>query len=148
MCDYPLLSSLWRDKQRLTLSPRFFVSSWENASSYNIESAGRVRIATECKSRLAHISGTLPPRFQSFVADAQIYLDKLFDSEVKYPLVSTHGDLSENNLFVNKKTGELTGVIDVAELSFLPFGFDFYALDEIVSYLSLDGWGEHDARES
>jgi hypothetical protein len=62
----------------------------------------------------------------------------------KYPLVSTHGDFNENNLFVNKNTGELTAIIDMAELSFLPFGFDFYGLEEIVDYLSLDGWGEHD----
>ena len=124
---------------------RFFASSWDKASSCSIKPTGHARISAECKSRLAHIAGTLPPRFQSSVADAQRCMDNLFDPG--YPLVSTHGDLSENNLFVNKETGELTGVIGLAELSFLPFGLDFYGLEEIVGYLGLEGWGEHDGAQ-
>jgi len=55
-----------------------------------------------------------------------------------------HGDLSLLNILVNKDTGNLTGVIDTAGLSVLPFGFGFYTMDNIVGEWSPERWIEHD----
>lgn len=55
-------------------------------------------------------------------------------------MVPTHGDLSERNILANPATGEITGIIDWAEVGILPFGFALYGLDNLLGYLTLSGW--------
>lgn len=68
-------------------------------------------------------------------------LAALFSTE--YPLVVTHGDLSEMNILANPETGEITGIIDWAEAGIQPFGFALYVLDNILGYLTPHGWVVH-----
>ena len=56
------------------------------------------------------------------------------------PWVLTHGDLVEMNILVNKSTGALTGVIDWAEASILPFGFSLYCLENLLGWMDSRGW--------
>jgi hypothetical protein len=72
------------------------------------------------------------------VARVRENLSALFSGE--YPLVLTHGDLSERNILANPETGEITGVIDWAEAGIRPFGFALYALDSMLGCLTPDGW--------
>lgn len=66
----------------------------------------------------------------------------------EYPLVLTHGDLSEENILANPETGEITGIVDWAEASIQPFGFSLYALDNILGYQDLkQGWVFHSTAE-
>lgn len=44
------------------------------------------------------------------------------------------------NILANPKTGDITGIIDWAEARIQPFGFALYSLDNMLGYLSLDGW--------
>ncbi|KAF9453670.1 hypothetical protein P691DRAFT_799619 [Macrolepiota fuliginosa MF-IS2] len=118
----------------------FFAASWRSAPQH-IGSAERARIATDCNTRLAHLYNELPPRFLPSINHVQGHVDALFDPD--YPLVLTHGDFSEANMLVDKKNGNLTGVVDLTELSFLPFGFDLYAFDHILGDLGLHGWEDH-----
>lgn len=56
-----------------------------------------------------------------------------------FPFVLNHGDFNEVNLLINSKTGNVTGVIDWAEASVLPFGFSLYGLENIFGSMSADG---------
>ena len=99
----------------------------------------------ECTSAVTHLRNKLPSRFQETITQIQENLPSLFSGE--YPLVLTHGDLSEMNMLANPETGEIKGIIDWAEAGILPFGFALYALDHILGYLSLDGWVVYDHAE-
>jgi hypothetical protein len=58
-------------------------------------------------------------------------------------MVITHGDLSEMNILADPRTGEITGIIDWAEAGIQPFGFALYALDNLLGYLTPNGWVTH-----
>jgi len=62
-------------------------------------------------------------------------------------LVLTHGDFSERNILANPTTGEITGIIDWAEVGILPFGFALYGLDNLLGYLSPSRWVFHDTAD-
>lgn len=47
------------------------------------------------------------------------------------------------NILANPSTGEITGIIDWAEVSIQPFGFALYALDNMLGYLTPTGWVAH-----
>ncbi|KAI0426090.1 hypothetical protein F5Y09DRAFT_76636 [Xylaria sp. FL1042] len=121
---------------------KFFVRSLQVAqNSISIGPKERGRIYSACLARLENLWTTLP-KFRSAVEHVRNHIDTFFNPHTGYPLVPVHGDLSSLNILVNKTTGNLTGVIDLAELSFLPFGFDFYAVDNIVGEWSPNGWTE------
>lgn len=52
----------------------------------------------------------------------------------------THGDLNEMNILAGPESGEITGVVDWAEASFQPFGFELYALDSCLGSMGPEGW--------
>ena len=62
-------------------------------------------------------------------------------------MVITHGDLSQMNILADPRTGEITGIIDWAEAGIQPFGFALYSLDNILGYLTLNGWVVHSSAE-
>jgi hypothetical protein len=62
-------------------------------------------------------------------------------------MVPTHGDFSERNILANPTTGEITGIIDWAEVGILPFGFALYGLDNLLGYLTPNGWVFHDTAD-
>lgn len=125
------------------LAPRFFIKSLQVAQrSISIGPDERGPIIRSCLDRLDHLHETLPDRFRPAVEYVQNRADEIFSLHTSYPWVPVHGALSLLNLLVNRETGNLRGVIDLAELSFLPFGFDFYVIDNIVGEWSPQGWTE------
>lgn len=87
---------------------------------------------------LRRLSDALPSRFDPFVAQVQGILPMLRSGE--HPVVLTHGDLNETNILVDPISGEITGIVDWAEASFLPFGFALYALDTTLGDMGRQGW--------
>jgi hypothetical protein len=122
---------------------RFFAESWQKRC--RPEASAVSADLEDCSSSFDYLSRSLPSRFQNAVARVQKKLPALFSGE--YPLVLTHGDLSERNILVNPETGEITGIIDWAEAGIRPFGFALYALDSIVGYLTPDRWVFHESAE-
>ncbi|KAI1774177.1 hypothetical protein F4818DRAFT_419144 [Hypoxylon cercidicola] len=122
---------------------RFFAQSWKNSSPSDPSTMSE--LLEDCYSSFGYISSNLPTRFQETISQVQGVLPTLFSGG--YPLVITHGDLSEMNILANPRTGEITGIIDWAEAGIQPFGFALYALDNILGYLTPNGWGFHDTAE-
>ncbi|KAK4240146.1 hypothetical protein C8A03DRAFT_42274 [Achaetomium macrosporum] len=122
---------------------RFFAQSWQGRSHSDPDAI--TADLENCHSSFSYLSSNLPSRFQKTIARIKENLSALFSGE--YPLVLTHGDLSERNILANPETGEVTGIIDWAEAGILPFGFTLYALDHMLGYLTLDGWVFHDTAE-
>lgn len=122
---------------KLIINNRFFTQSWKNCSRLD---RNAISVITEtCNVSFDDLS--LPAELQQTVRQVQDNLPSLFSG--KYPLVVTHGDLSEMNILADPKTGEITGIIDWAEASIQPFGFALYALDNIIGYLTPGGWVFH-----
>ncbi|KAK8038418.1 hypothetical protein PG994_015185 [Apiospora phragmitis] len=122
---------------------KFFAQSWQY--SVSPDTTYRSRISEDCHSDFTYLSSSLPSRFQDTMGRLRKSLPALFSGE--YPLVVTHGDLSEKNILADPKTGEITGIIDWAEASIQPFGFALYALDSILGYLSPNGWVFYDTAD-
>lgn len=89
---------------------------------------------------------TLPSHFYPFVAQIRGILPMLCSGE--HSVVLTHGNLNETNNLVDPISGEITGVIDIAEASFLPFGFALYALDNTLGDMGREGWKYFDNADS
>ncbi|KAH6634521.1 hypothetical protein B0J18DRAFT_22484 [Chaetomium sp. MPI-SDFR-AT-0129] len=122
---------------------RFFAQSWQNGSRPEPKS---ISVTFEdCCSSFDYLSRTLPSRFQNLITQVKDSLPALFSED--YPLVLTHGDFSERNILANPTTGEITGIIDWAEVGILPFGFMLYGLDNLLGYLTPDGWVFYDATD-
>ncbi|CAK7229339.1 hypothetical protein SCUCBS95973_007187 [Sporothrix curviconia] len=95
-----------------------------------------------CRARLDALPRSLPDHLLPLVTQVREQIDGLFDEA--YPITLTHGDLSELNLLVDEHSGALTGVVDWAEASFLPFGFALYALEHALGAMYLTGWAYHE----
>lgn len=85
-----------------------------------------------------NLTDTLPHRFRCHAAQAEKHLPLLRAGE--FPVVLTHGDLNEMNILVGPDSGSMTGVVDWAEASMLPFGFALYAMDNALGYMGPSGW--------
>ncbi len=99
----------------------------------------------DCCSSFDYLGRNLPSRFQNAITQVRDSLPTLFSGE--HPFVPTHGDLSERNILANPTTGEITGIIDWAEVGTLPFGFALYGLDNLLGYLTLSGWVFYDTAD-
>ncbi len=128
------------------MAPRFFARSLraaQDSTSLGPEPDERERTTKACLARLDHLEKTLPSRFQPAIQHVTDHAAGIFNAENGHPWVTVHGDLSLSNILVSKSTGRLTGVVDLAELSLLPFGFDFCVIDELAGEWHPGGWVEH-----
>ncbi|KAJ9644795.1 hypothetical protein H2204_001257 [Knufia peltigerae] len=92
--------------------------------------------------KLELLSQTLPSRFTDSLRRIRAELPLLFAPT--YPLVLSHGDLSEFNIYVDVNTGHLTGIIDWAEACILPFGISLWSLENILGHMDARGWHYYD----
>ncbi|KAH8725952.1 hypothetical protein GQ44DRAFT_795184 [Phaeosphaeriaceae sp. PMI808] len=72
------------------------------------------------------LSRALPFRFTENLRKIRAELPLLFTST--YPLVLSHDDLCEMNIFVDPNTGHITGIIDWAEARILTFGISLWGM--------------------
>ncbi|KAK4190462.1 hypothetical protein QBC35DRAFT_542047 [Podospora australis] len=117
---------------------RFFAQSWLKSEAATLTSGFdistlRSTAKEECDRRLEYLSQTLPARLQPFVTEIQ--------TTFSYPIVLTHADLNETNTLLSPSTGSLSGILDWAGASFLPFGFSLYALENFLGgWMGQKGW--------
>jgi hypothetical protein len=57
-----------------------------------------------------------------------------------YPLVLSHDDLCEMNIFVDPNTGHITGIIDWAEARIFLFGISLWGFENMLGYMDSRGW--------
>lgn len=125
---------------------KFFARSLraaQDSTSLGPEPDERKQTTKACLARLDHLEKTLPSRFQPAIQHVRDHAAGIFNAKNGYPWVTVHGDLSLSNILVSKSTGRLTGVIDLAELNLLPFGFDFCVIDDLAGEWRPGGWVEH-----
>jgi hypothetical protein len=60
-----------------------------------------------------------------------------------FPAVLRHDDLCELNILVNPETRSITGIIDWADASILPFGRALYGVLNVMGWMDMDGWHWH-----
>ncbi|KAH8589993.1 hypothetical protein B0O99DRAFT_599441 [Bisporella sp. PMI_857] len=90
-------------------------------------------------SRLATLCMNLPLRFRP---TARRVLKNISQIQV-LPWVLTHGDIVPGNLMVDSFSGHLLGLVDWAEAEYLPFGVNFYGLEEILGQMTPSGFQYH-----
>lgn len=75
-------------------------------------------------------------------------LPLLFTS--KNPLVLSHGDLCEMNIFVQPNTGHMTGIVDCDEARILPFGISLWGFENMLGYkgMALEYHNDHHKLEN
>ncbi|KAH0845404.1 hypothetical protein FOPE_12545 [Fonsecaea pedrosoi] len=91
------------------------------------------------------LSQALPSRFTENLRRVRAELSLLFTST--HPLVLSHDELCEMNIFVDPNTGHVTGIIDWAETSILPFGISLWAFENILGYMDSRGWHYYNNRD-
>jgi len=84
------------------------------------------------------ISQALPSRFTENLRKVRAELPSLFTST--YPLVLSHDDLCEMNIFVDPYTGHITGIIDWADARILPFGISLWGFENMLGWMDSQGW--------
>ncbi|UKZ88255.1 uncharacterized protein TrAFT101_004015 [Trichoderma asperellum] len=85
-------------------------------------------IGKSMRWRLNLLSGLPDKDLLTHVSEAQAQLDIVEASS----WCLTHGDLLPGNMMVDAKTGHLTGLIDWAEVEWLPFGMALYGVEEVL----------------
>ncbi|UKZ81427.1 hypothetical protein TrVFT333_009199 [Trichoderma virens FT-333] len=121
----------------------FFAQSWRNNQySDPNEAAG---LLSEVKSTLRLLLRSRFPR--QYLPNLLKVLEKLpllFSGAL--PFVLSHQDLNEMNTLIDPETGSITGIIDWAEASILPFGFSLWGFENILGYMDSEGWHYFDNR--
>lgn len=115
---------------------RFFAASWKHSQTkpLNVVEA----IYHDYQQKFDLLSRALPFRFTGNLRKVRAELPLLFTST--YPLVLSHDDLCEMNIFVDPNTGHITGIIDWAEARILPFGISLWGFENILGYMDSQGW--------
>lgn len=122
---------------RLTTSS-FFAQSWNCAQP---QASDPANLASEYGFKLGRLAESLSQRFAAKLLSLEPHLPAVFS---KLPHVVTHGDLCELNILIDSITGNITGIVDWAEVRVLPFGFALWALENILGYMDAEGWHYYD----
>lgn len=80
----------------------------------------------------------LPERFMRVVIELQAALPALLNGS--YPVGLAHSDLNEMNVPTDTSNSKITGVVEWAGASILPFGLTLYALENALSSMGWNGW--------
>lgn len=114
---------------------RFFAALWKHRQRkpLNVVEA----IHHDYRQKFDLLSRALPFRFADNLEKVRAELSLLFTST--YPLVLSHDDLCEMNIFVDPNTGHITGIIDWAEARILPFGISLWGFENMLGYMDSQG---------
>ncbi|KAF5659648.1 MUS38 [Fusarium circinatum] len=106
----------------------FFSQAWN--SPVPIDSSTVLIKRLDFRQKLQTLAESPPPRFQPLVSYCKDNLQFVFDSAIPWCL--NHGDLCHTNIIIDPLTGKLSGVIDWAEGSILPFGCALWGLETVL----------------
>jgi hypothetical protein len=115
---------------------RFFAASWKHRQTKPLDVVEAIH--QDYQQKLDLLSRALPFRFTENLRKVRAELPLLFTST--YPLVLSHDDLCEMNIFVDPNTGHITGIIDWAEARILPFGISLWGFENMLGYMDSQGW--------
>jgi Phosphotransferase enzyme family len=115
---------------------RFFAESWKHTQNKPLDIVEA--ILHNYQQKLDLLSRALPLRFRESLRKVSAQLPLLFTST--YPLVLSHDDLCEMNILVDPNTGHITGIIDWADASILPFGICLWGFENVLGYMDSQGW--------
>lgn len=96
-------------------------------------------------NQLSALASDLPLRFRAVISSLKVGLDQLYSPV--YPQVLTHGDLCQLTILLMPETGSISGIVDWAEASILPFGMVLYGLDSFLGNMGSGGWRYDESRE-
>ncbi|KAG8669103.1 hypothetical protein FPOAC1_008491 [Fusarium poae] len=117
-----------RQKETVKDLAHFFSQAWN--SRVPIDSSTVLIKRLDFRQKLQTLAESLPPRFQPLVSYCKDNLQFVFDSAIPWCL--NHGDLCDTNIIIDPLTGKLSGVIDWAEGSILPFGCALWGLETVL----------------
>ncbi|EFR03713.1 hypothetical protein MGYG_06710 [Nannizzia gypsea CBS 118893] len=118
---------------------RYFTSAWLHPE--HVTQAKRQESQEHVSRKLSILSSVLPQRFHTLISSLQADLPQLYSPA--YPQVLTYGDLCEMNILVMPETGRISGIVDWAEASILPFGTELWGLENMLGSMGSQGW-KHD----
>ncbi|KAI3333811.1 hypothetical protein F4824DRAFT_470913 [Ustulina deusta] len=121
------------EKQRNTIKglARIFAQALSNPQAVAPLTVVNTRQIYE--HRLRQLTKSLPERYKSLLAYCTDGLSHMFGDQMPWTL--THGDLCDANLLVDRRNGELTGLVDWAEGSILPFGLALWGLETLLGFM-------------
>ena len=98
-------------------------------------------------TQLKQLREGLPERFHSTLDNLIPQLPDLFSKD--WPLVPNHTDLLENNIHVDKATGNIVGICDWRETEISPFGMSLGGVEIMLGTLITTGdcWCYHPNHE-
>ncbi|KAL6921925.1 hypothetical protein ACHAPO_002685 [Fusarium lateritium] len=117
-----------RQKETVKDLAYFFSQAWN--SQVPIDSSTVLIKRLDFRQKLQTLAESLPPRFQPLVSYCKDNLQFVFNSAIPWCL--NHGDLCDTNIIIDPPTGKLSGVIDWAEGSILPFGCALWGLETVL----------------
>ncbi|KAK3323210.1 hypothetical protein B0T19DRAFT_442706 [Cercophora scortea] len=123
---------------------RFFAQSWMGAQHVQTSHHDATASLSEFKHKIQLLSQSLPQRYAHGLAKVSQHLPSLFSGAL--PFVLTHGDLCEMNILIHPDTGNITGIVDWAEATILPFGFALWSLENLFGFMDSKGWHYFDNR--
>ncbi|KAK0723391.1 hypothetical protein B0T26DRAFT_644313 [Lasiosphaeria miniovina] len=108
---------------------RFFASAWHQTPAA-LPQPDRAALQSTYLAQLQQLKAGLPPRFGSVLQHLTPRVKDITANN--WPLVPNHGDLLENNIHVDARTGALTGVCDWADTQIGPFGMSVGEIENLL----------------
>ncbi|KAL7899596.1 hypothetical protein HDV63DRAFT_317757 [Trichoderma sp. SZMC 28014] len=120
---------------------RFFASAWHNRPA-SMLLPKRETLLEDYSSQLRQLHDGLPMRFRSTLDDLITRLPDLLAED--WPLVPNHIDLLENNIHVDRSTGQIMGICDWKDAEISPFGMSLGGLETMLGIWTIkEGWCYH-----
>ncbi|KAI9829934.1 MAG: hypothetical protein M1819_005906 [Sarea resinae] len=134
---------VWKQQVKLCQDfAGFLAQSWHQRSSH-VPLACDGKVGSAITFKLQQLAGGLDIRFQPWV---EAVLERIQQLDI-VPLVVNHGDVVASNIMVNPDTGRLNGLVDWAEAEALPFGTCLYGLEELLGFMTPQGWVYYERSE-
>ncbi|KAJ5939208.1 hypothetical protein N7466_002342 [Penicillium verhagenii] len=123
----------------------YFARCWSNPQPVDPQVQGNYKEGIQL--RLKKFRESPPPGALPYtkIPELESNLSVLFGQA--YPQVFTHGDLSHTNILVDKKTLEITGIVDWSLARLLPFGMELESLVSTTGCMTLNGWQSYTCRQ-
>ncbi|KAJ5921483.1 Protein kinase-like protein [Penicillium verhagenii] len=118
---------------------RFCSYAWNNRPS--MPQVNKASIQNKYLCTLDRMIKVLPSHFEPVISELKTRIPSLFADD--YPMVINHWDLLENNIHVDTKTGNLTGISDWKDAEPGPFAMQLWGLENILGIRKMTGMAFH-----
>ncbi|KAI9892614.1 MAG: hypothetical protein M1814_001307 [Vezdaea aestivalis] len=114
------------------------------------------KLSTACSSQqssLSDIQSTIDgypfqnPNLEGRILSCLSKIQQNSDRLTKLPLVLTHRDLTPFNYLIDETSGRITAILDWDDAEYLPIGHNFHFLENLLGYMTRDGWKDIEDRQ-